>query len=109
MLVVVKRLATLFAIGGLVGDLSAVLVGPGFIEWYNTAGSGTAALCSCKELAHDTTMQILKAQAVGTVTGAVLFVVVGELGYRQWRGWRASKGKASTSQTTQTTTTTSST
>ena len=79
-----QRVALLFAVGGFVGDVVAMALGPRAIAWYHTPGLGQA-LCQCEDVTRETAAWIIKLQLVATVGGGALFVVVGVIGSLVWR------------------------
>lgn len=74
----VKRFAIFFAVGGLLGDIAVMLIGPGVLAWYN-APNGSSALCNCEEVARTTAAALVNAQVLFTVSGGVLGMVGGEV------------------------------
>jgi hypothetical protein len=81
---VLKRLFLSFLIGAVAGDVMTVLFAPNALEWFATPGTGTA-LCNCAETAKATAQSLVRAQLVGTGIGAVVGMVLGELGSAVWR------------------------
>jgi hypothetical protein len=78
------RLLLSCAVGGaLVGVLAVSLVGPKYIAWDNTPGSGTSAMCLCQEVARQGADRIIAYQmtgaAAGALTGAAVAVAIATL------------------------------
>jgi hypothetical protein len=86
-LVVLKRFGVFLAVGGVLGDVVTILLAPNFITWFHTPGTG-AALCNCADVAKETAGTLVRAQLIGTLVGAVVFVIIGELAYRLLRAKR---------------------
>jgi hypothetical protein len=86
----VKTLWTFVLAGAILGAISATIIAPGFLTWYNTPGGMGQALCNCPELVHATTTQLIKAQLYGSAIGAIAFMVLGII-YVRARGRRAAK------------------
>lgn len=63
--------------GALLGVLAVSLVGPKYIAWDNTPGSGTSAMCLCQEVARQGADRIVSYQMTGCATGAVLGLILG--------------------------------
>ena len=74
---VVKALIFLALLGAIVGDVTATFVAPGMLTWYASPGGAAAALCDCAKLAHEISTQLIRAQSIGAVAGAVVFFVLG--------------------------------
>jgi hypothetical protein len=79
MLATFKRLGAFALSGAILGMLAVSLLAPSFITWYVTPGVQGQALCNCPKLAHSVIGQLLEAQLVGAIVGAILFLVVGVL------------------------------
>ena len=75
---IIKRFAIFFAVGGLLGDVAVMLLGPSVLAWYN-APNAAGALCNCEEVARTTATALVRAQVMFTVSGGVLGMVGGEL------------------------------
>lgn len=72
----VKRLSIFALIGAFLGLLSASLLGPMWIAWYNTPAQGQA-MCDCKTCVESAASSLLTGQLIGTVIGAVLLLILG--------------------------------
>jgi hypothetical protein len=81
MLRLLKRLGVLLAIGGVLGDVIAMLLAPSAVTWFQTPGTGSA-LCNCAAVAKQAGKALIEAQLIGTGVGALVFAVLGELVYR---------------------------
>lgn len=79
-----KRAALLFAVGGFVGDVFAMALGPRAIAWFQTPAVGQA-LCECARVTEETGTAIVKLQLAAMGGGGGLFVVVGLLGSFLWK------------------------
>jgi len=79
-----KRVGLLFAVGGFVGDVVAMLVGPKALVWFQTPALGQA-LCDCVKIAEETGAALVRAQLIATGTGGVIFVVFGVLATFLWK------------------------
>ena len=73
-----KNVLLQLTFGVIVGNLVADLAAPGVLAWYNIPGSGQA-LCNCADLVHTTVHSLLRAQLVGSVIGATVFLSLGTL------------------------------
>jgi hypothetical protein len=90
---VLKRLLFSLLIGAMAGDVITVLFAPNALEWFATPGTGTA-LCNCAETAKATAQSLVRAQLVGTGIGALVGMVLGELGSAVWRSRQKKKAPA---------------
>jgi hypothetical protein len=63
--------------GALAGVLLVSLLGPKYIAWDNTPGSGASAMCICQEVARQGADRIVSYQMTGCVAGAVLGAILG--------------------------------
>ncbi len=79
-----KRAALSFAVGGFVGDVVAMALGPRAIAWFQTPAVGQA-LCECARITEETGTAIVKLQLMAMGVGGTLFVVVGGLGSFLWK------------------------
>lgn len=52
-------------------------LGPGYVQWDNTPGSGTAAMCLCSTQALQGAQKIIAYQMTGAAVGAVLGLIAG--------------------------------
>lgn len=72
----VKRLSIFALIGAFLGLLTASLLGPMWIAWYNTPAQGQA-MCDCKTCVESAASSLLSGQLIGTAIGAVLLLILG--------------------------------
>lgn len=72
----VKRLAIFALVGAFLGLLVASLLGPMWIAWYNTPAQGVAK-CDCKTCVESATRSLLTGQLIGSLSGAVLALILG--------------------------------
>jgi hypothetical protein len=79
-----KKLLVFALIGALIGDIAAMVIAPGMVAWYETAGD-SGAMCNCLIIARLTTARFVKAQAIGAGLGAVIFLMIGILVVRGGR------------------------
>ena len=93
MLAILKRISFLMAVGGVLGDVTAMLLAPSFLTWFHSPGTGSA-LCNCTDVARETAEALIETQLASTVLGALFLAIVGELSFRLWH---ARKGRAPTS------------
>jgi hypothetical protein len=63
--------------GALAGVLLVSLVGPKYIAWDNTPGSGASAMCICQEVARQGADRIVSYQMTGCAAGAVVGALLG--------------------------------
>lgn len=63
--------------GALLGALAVTLIGPSYIQWDSTSGSGTDPRCLCAETARQGADRIIDLQVKGVATGSALGIVVG--------------------------------
>lgn len=74
------RVVLNFMVGGaLLGVLGVSWLGPKFIEWDNTLGSGVKGQCICAEQARLGANTLIYYQMNGCVGGAVLGTIAGAL------------------------------
>ena len=74
------RLLLNFMVGGaLLGVLMVSLVGPKYIAWDNTPGSGANAMCICSEVALQGAQRMISYQMTGCAVGAALGLGLGGL------------------------------
>lgn len=71
-----KKIGMLLLGGVLFGASMATLIAPRVLAWYNT-GSDANALCNCANVAKAVTSQLIRAQVIGAIIGAVIFVIGG--------------------------------
>ena len=67
-------------IGALIGAVTASLIVPPFLSWYNepgaiNAGKQVETLCNIPELIQYTSSRLLRGQLIGAVIGALLGLV----------------------------------
>jgi hypothetical protein len=73
-----KTFLVWFFLGALLGVIAASLVAPGMLAWNNTPGEGQA-LCDCVKVTRSTSTDLIKAQLISGIVGAVLFLGLGAL------------------------------
>jgi hypothetical protein len=73
----IRAVLNFMVAGALLGVLSVSVVGPRFIEWDNTAGSGSAAMCLCRDQARLGADKLVSYQMQGCAAGAVLGMLMG--------------------------------
>ena len=95
-LVVLKRIGVFLAIGGVLGDVVTMLLAPSFVTWFHTPGTGSA-LCNCADVSKETASALVRSQLMGTLIGAVVVAIVGELVARLWLARRARRALTSES------------
>lgn len=78
---VVLNVIVAFALGAV---LFSSWVGPMYIRWDNTLGSGKDGMCICSEQALIGAQTLVAYQMRGTAIGAAIGLVVG-IGYVVWR------------------------
>ena len=83
-----KTVLIAMLVGGLLGNWVAAFAGQRLSVWYNQPGSGTNALCNCRELAENVTGMLLKWQFWGLLAGAVVGLLAAVL------FWTTRRGKA---------------
>jgi NhaP-type Na+/H+ or K+/H+ antiporter len=94
MLRVLKRLGILLAIGGVLGDVVTMLLAPRVLTWFQTPGTG-AALCNCADVARQAAHGVIRSQLIGTLIGAVVVAVLGEIVHHARARRRAASSPAS--------------
>jgi len=73
-----KTLLTFMLAGAFLGLAGASWLSPKYIEWDNTPRLTSAqTLCDLPAIVQDVTGQLLQMQLIGTLGGAVLFLVMG--------------------------------
>jgi hypothetical protein len=76
MMQIVRTVLSFIVAGALFGVLLASLVGPKYIAWDNTVGSGASAMCVCQEVALQGAQRMISLQmnwcAIGAILGGVL-------------------------------------
>ena len=73
--------------GGALGWIAASLMAPTLLKWYFSPAGTVDAMCKCRELIEQTTVQYFRFQAIGFGIGVVAGLVLGIL----WVRWRARK------------------
>lgn len=73
-----KTMGVFALIGAIVGDVLATLIAPSFLTWYNTPGAGAVqTICDIRQMSQTIFDQLIRAQLIGAVAGAVVLAVVG--------------------------------
>lgn len=76
MMAILRTVLSFIVGGALVGVLLASFIGPKYIAWDNTVGSGASAMCVCQEVALQGAQRMISLQmnwcAIGAILGAVL-------------------------------------
>ncbi len=76
-LAALKTVGTFALFGLVVGDVLATLIAPGILTWYNTPGAATGqAICDTAKMSHEIFDQLIRAQMIGSGSGAVLFIAL---------------------------------
>lgn len=74
----IVRTVLSFVVGGaLLGVLLASFVGPKYIAWDNTVGSGASAMCVCQEVALQGAQRMISLQMNWCAAGAVVGLIAG--------------------------------
>jgi hypothetical protein len=73
----VRMVLNFMVAGALAGVLLVSLMGPRYIAWDNTPGSGASAMCICQEVARQGADRIVSYQMTGCAAGAVLGAILG--------------------------------
>lgn len=73
----VRMVLNFMVAGALAGVLLVSLMGPKYIAWDNTPGSGASAMCICQEVARQGADRIVSYQMTGCAVGAVLGAILG--------------------------------
>ncbi len=72
------RVVLNFMVGGaLLGVLAVSLIGPKYIAWDNTPGSGASAMCICQEVARQGADRMISYQMTGCAAGAIVGAILG--------------------------------
>ena len=77
-----KKLVVMILSGALLGDIAAMLIAPMVLAWYETPGDN-GALCNCLVTVKSTTAHFIKAQAIGALGGAAVFLIIGLFVFRR--------------------------
>ena len=86
-LAAMKTVGVFAALGAIIGDVIASLVAPRFLTWYNTPGAGAIqTICDMKTMSETIFSQLIQAQLIGAITGAVVLAVAGGLIARRRMG-----------------------
>src|SRR5258708_32426234 len=64
--------------GAFCGDVATMLIAPAIIGWYNSTVD-PSALCNCLTTARTSARHMIEAQAIGSGTGPILFLIAGSL------------------------------
>ncbi len=72
-----KTVLTFMLAGAFLGNVVATLAAPSFMEWYNTTTLATQTMCNLPQVVRDVTSQLIRTQFIGSVIGAVVFMVLG--------------------------------
>jgi hypothetical protein len=79
-LAAMKTVGVFAALGAIIGDVIATLVAPRFLTWYNTPGAGAIqTICDMKTMSETIFAQLIQAQLIGAISGAVVLAVAGVL------------------------------
>lgn len=73
----VKKIGVLLLLGFVLGAGVSSVIGPRFIEWDNTPGSGLQAVCPCVETIRHGTSSLIRWQLIGGAVGAVMVAALG--------------------------------
>ena len=76
----VKNVMLFLLLGAACGNALATLVAPGMLSWYNTPGDNMGAtqqICNVGMIVKQTSSSLIRAQLIGSLIGAVVFVVAG--------------------------------
>ncbi len=73
----VRLVLNFMVAGALLGVLAVSLVGPKYISWDNTVGSGASAMCICQEVAFQGAQRMISFQMTGCAVGAGLGAALG--------------------------------
>jgi len=83
-LATLKTLGVFALLGAAIGNALSTLIAPAFLTWYNTPGAGAVqAICDTAKMSKEIFGQLIRAQLIGSVAGAVAFVVLGVLVVRR--------------------------
>ncbi|MFO0595736.1 MAG: hypothetical protein U0228_10535 [Myxococcaceae bacterium] len=74
---IVRLLLNFMVAGALLGVLVVSLIGPKYIAWDNTPGSGASAMCICQEVARQGADRMVSYQMSGCAAGAVFGALLG--------------------------------
>ena len=80
-MVLFKRLLLLFCVGGLLGDVAAMLLGPKAVTWFQQPQTG-GALCNCAAVAYETATAMVMTQLWASLGGGLVLAFMGELLWR---------------------------
>lgn len=83
-LAAMKTVGVFALIGAIVGDVLSTLTAPSLLTWYNTPGAGAIqTICDVREMSQTIFNQLIRAQLIGSVSGALVLAVVGVLVVRR--------------------------
>ncbi len=71
-----SKLLLFFLGGGALGNLAASLVAPRYLVWDFSPREGIS-MCNCADTVRSATGSLVRYQLVGTLVGAVAFLVLG--------------------------------
>lgn len=77
MVAILRTVLSFMVAGALAGVLLASLVGPKYIAWDNTVGSGASAMCVCQEVALQGAQRMISLQMNWCAIGAVIGLIGG--------------------------------
>ena len=80
-MVLFKRLLLLFCVGGLLGDVAAMLLGPKAVTWFQQPQTG-GALCNCAAVAYETATVMVQTQLWASLGGGIVLAALGEVLWR---------------------------
>jgi len=79
-----KTVGVFALLGAAIGNVLSTLIAPAILTWYNTPGSGSVqAICDSAKMSKEIFGQLIRAQLIGSVAGAAIFVVLGVLVVRR--------------------------
>lgn len=76
----VKNAMLFLLLGAACGNAVATLIAPGMLSWYNTPGDNMGAtqqICNLGLIVKQTSSSLIRAQMIGSLVGAVLFLIAG--------------------------------
>lgn len=77
MMAILRTVLSFIVGGALLGVLLASFIGPKYIAWDNTVGSGASAMCVCQEVALQGAQRMIALQMNWCAIGAVLGLIAG--------------------------------
>ena len=93
-----KRVLLVVAVCALLGDLTAMFVGPSMLAWYQTPAIGSS-LCNCAEASHAAAEGLLHAQLFGMGSGGLVGLGLGIWSLLRQRNKQASSSSSSSTPT----------